>query len=656
MFATTILTRLRTGESRQRVVNFFGPLCAWLAACLPGRRGVTARLRTSVNEVDAMSKGLHEVSARLEEKFLNTTQLLMELDTQGNLFVKRAEKLVNVATGRSGGSEVFFEAMHVVEPPLAFLTDSHLKLKALLDRLRQDSIGITTLIQGREELQRTMAPLKYIQTSFRIESAPLGPEVQAMFTALTQEIEKLHTQVCEIFATKYEELTQIERTIAEVIERLQIQTDEVWKNIAREKVQIDSTLSQLQRELLDNQKRESSIAGLSKELSQDIQKVVTGLQFQDILAQRLQHTIKALAQIPTQFDGSDAGVAMLEQACRIESGQVKSVRADLAGAENSVKNGIHDVIRRITEADEKCVSLKEFEHLTASANGMVQVLLDVLGTLQKQINTTVSGCASAFEILKPIGGTASDLTQVVHELSQRIHLIGLNAQVQAAQVEDGMGLEVLSARTSEISRDTNRISEEMARQLDQLVAGLNESLQQLEKLHTAASAQQKVLLDQGAECEKQLHAMRDDALSALVDIHNLLGNIRQQGEEVAVTATYIEVADASLEELQKKLSAVAAQAAEQVFFRTGGTHSVVSNLKHDYTMASERRVYEAALKGHDADVAASIPAADESMEVELFDAPEPPVTKTAAPSAAPAATSASRAPAPAAIGDNVELF
>jgi hypothetical protein len=288
-----------------------------------------------------------------------------------------------------------------------------------------------------------------------------------MFSALTQEIEKLHTQVCEIFSTKYEELQGIQRTIAEVIRQLQIQTDNVWKNIAREKVQIDSTLAQLQRELVDNQKRESSIAGLSSSLSREIQGVVVGLQYQDIISQRLQHTNKALLAIGEQFDGSAGGIEFMEQACRMESAQIKSVRGELAGAEKSIKGGIQNVLSQIVTADEKCVTLREFDGLTTSANGMVQVLLDVFEVIQKQVSTTVSGCASGVETLRPIGSMASDLTRVVHDLSQRIHLIGLNAQVQAAQVPEGMGLEVLSARTSEISRETNRISEQIASQLDQ---------------------------------------------------------------------------------------------------------------------------------------------------------------------------------------------
>lgn len=468
MSATNLFLELPAGSLWRRARASFSIGQAWVFRRLPWQRLRQKKLQQSFGEVAGLADGLAAVAGALEEKFLATANALMDLDASGNRFVTQSEPLVNLATGRTAGSEVFLDAMRNIDPPMRFLHAGHQQMKALLERLKHDNERIVGLLNGQNDLQRTMSPLKYIQTAFRIESAPLGVEVQTMFSALTQEIDKLHTQVCELFSTKYEELKNIQKTIAEVVARLELQTDEVWENIAREKVQIDATLTQLQRELADNQKREASIAGLSGDLVREIQAVVTGLQFQDIIAQRLQHTALALAQMHAQFDGSVAGTEYLEQAARLEADQLQSVRQDLAGAEKTVKGGIQNIIAKVFDADKKCISLKEFEHLTTSANGMVQVLLDVFGTLRKQISTTVNGCSSAYDILRPIGGAASDLTLVVHELSQCIHLIGLNTQVQAAQVPNGMGLEILSARTSEISRETNRISENMAVQLDRL--------------------------------------------------------------------------------------------------------------------------------------------------------------------------------------------
>ncbi len=632
MSATNFLLELKAGEPLSRAPARLADASAWVRRHLPWLRFRRRRVENSFAEIAVLADGLEKISEALEKKFLETASTLMELAASGGRFVAQSEKLVNMATGRTAGAEVFADALRIIDPPMRFLNDGHQQMQALLERLKLDNERIAGLLRGQDELQRTMSPLKYIQTSFRIESAPLGVEVQTMFSALTQEIEKLHTQVCDLFATKYDELEKIQTTITEVIGRLETQTDEVWKNIAREKVQIDSALGQLQRELADNQKRESSIAGLSGDVSRQIQSVVIGLQFQDIIAQRLQHTTRALAQMQAQFDGSETGLAYLEPACRLEADQLQSVRKDLAGAEKTVKDGVRNIIAKVSDADQKCISLKEFEHLTTSANGMVQVLLDVFGTLRQQIATTVNGCASAYDILRPIGGTASDLTQVVHEFSQRIHLIGLNAQVQAAQVPNGMGLEILSARTSEISRETNRISETMAAQLDRLVAGLNASLQALAQLHAAAGEQQQTLNVSGAGCEKQLHGIRDAALGSLIEVHTLLDGIREQGEQVLGQADYGAVADDALRDLQEKMSAAAALAADCLGDHHVAPANLVAALQLDYTMASERQVFNSAVGGGN--------KSDAAGEMEFFGEP-PPAKKSAVPVAA---------------GGDVELF
>jgi len=117
---------------------------------------------------------------------------------------------------------------------------------------------------------------------------------------------------------------------------------------------------------------------------------------------------------------------------------------------------------------------------------------------------------------------------VVHDLSARILLIGLNAQVQAARVGQGGGLEVLSAHTSEISQATNRISERVAQQLDELAGGLAENVRAFEQLRLQAEAQQALVNSQGRGQEQELHAFRDAALGTLHDMATTLEEFRKQ--------------------------------------------------------------------------------------------------------------------------------
>jgi hypothetical protein len=159
----------------------------------------------------------------------------------------------------------------------------------------------------------------------------------------------------------------------------------------------------------------------------------------------------------------------------------------------------------------------------------------------------------------------------------------------------------------------------MAAQLDRLVGGLNESLLALEQLHTAASGQQTILNSQGEGCEKQLHSIRDAALGSLVEVQGLLDGIRTQGELVLGMADYVAVADDALRNLQEKMSAAAELAAVYLGDRRGQAPALVTALRQDYTMASERQVFESVVGSRKKAATSPAPAA-----IELFEDSPPP--------------------------------
>jgi hypothetical protein len=490
-----------------------------------------------------------------------------------------------------------------------------------------------------------------------------------MFGALTRDIEQLHDQICELFATKFIELRDIQRTVNEVIQELQTQTDTLWKGISQERVQIDQSLEKLQRELADNEKRESRISRLSREVNHEIQQVIVGLQYQDIINQKLEHTCTALEEMASQVDASNDPL-MLKRSCCLQSEQIQAVRHDLAGAEKTVRNGADKILSHLVNADSHCVSLEEFQQLTVTADGMVQVLVDVFVTLRKEIAVTVESSEKAFIKLRSISGLASNMTVVVRDLSQRIHLIGLNAQIQAALVVKGVGLEVLSARTSEISRATNQISEDVARQLDQLVSGLTGSVASLETLRSEALKQQAVLNNEGAETEKGLHAMRDEALASMMNVTSLLGEVRTEAEGVTATLTYVETYDGTLARIQTELDVLAKSLGNAAPAKGGNLGGFVHELQNKYTMTSDRKIYARVMGGQ-----TSHSSSVEPSTVEFFHRSRPPEeTRPASaipmnptmaagaiadsPATPPANVneSTNRAGFAADLGNNVELF
>ena len=629
-------------------------------------------------DLKASASGLKAVGGKLEQDFLATSTALEKLADHGERFLKVSEDLVGSATGRTGGSSLLYRAMQVVEEPLNFLDDSHPKTQVILQRLRQDSSRIDELINVQVELRQTVGPLKYIQTLFKIESAPLGGDVQAMFGALTKEIEILHDQICELFTTRFLELRAVQGTVNQVSSELQAQSEGLWQSVAREKAKIEKSMQQMQGELEANQNRESHISQLGRQVFEDIQRVVVGLQYQDIINQKMQHVLASLGRMEEHLESEQA--VELGPACRLEAGQLEAVREELAAAEKSIKDGITTMLSRLVNASTGCLTLEEYSQLTISADGMVQILFDTFATLREQVTATVTSSAKALAELRAVGGLASDLTHVVREHSQRIHLIGLNAQLQAAQVKQA-GLEVLSARTSEISRATNQISEAVAQKLDQLVKDLADDVKALEMLNAEALRQQGKLAAEGAATEHSLHEMRDGALNLLTQINALLEDIRTEAQETLEDVHHVETADAALSGLKGKLLELA-DTADAQSTNPEKSAALMAQAQQGYTMNSQREVF-AQVAGQDQPVASpdesafelfQDPAAEalfpamperepagetggESLPLEM--APEQaqePAAEPAPMDIPPAPPNPPTHPAKGNLGDNVEMF
>jgi len=581
--------------------------------------------------------GLKAMSSALERAFLDTGEALETLSQRGQQFMKDSGQLVLIAIGQSDGKEFITQGAQVVEAPLVFLESCLVESERLQAQLRQDHQGIDQLLQAEASLRRTMAPLQTIQTLFKIECAPLGVEAQTMFTALTQEIERMHNQVCELFDTKFTELRQVEHILDEVGVKLEGQTASLRHFVAKEKTEIQDSLRRLSAELAANQQREVRLQNLSRQVSREIQAIIVGLQFQDIINQKLQHTGAAVAQILERFDENDEALQFLAQACRLQARQLQAVRDDLGQAERTVKTGIEQLLAHLSEADTNCLSLKEFDQVTASSDGMIQVLLGLIESVRGRVTEMAQRAAEIEQPLQPIQNMAAGLTLVVRQLSYRIHLIGLNAQVQAAHFRHGAGLEVLSARTSEISLETNRISETVATHLDQLAAGLNESVKAFNGLHVQAKAQQDWLAHPGAEAEKGLHQLRNEALTTLCGVGELLEEIQRRAGEALEAVQYEATADAALAGLQTQLETLGEAAAEQLGRRHDPTQNWLGEYQAEYTMDSERRLYDQVVNGAATAAPPPAPAPETDSGVEFFgrEAPNPTGSAPAEPPAAP---------------------
>ena len=634
-----------------------------------GASNSTGDISSLFGHLRQKEQALGEKSKRLEEQFLATSNHLEGLKNSGDELARQVETLIAVATGRECDSSVISTGIKLIEDAIQFLLGGQTQTEQILKTLRHYETQINELMGAEDELQRAMLPLKCVKTLFKVESAPLGEAFQQMFGALTHEMEGLQDQVRDLFGTKFKQLEQTRQIIGQVVSQLETHTRTLHQLIAAQQTQIESSLDDLRRELGSNGARDSSLRMLTKKMAHQIDRIVMGLQFQDIISQKLHHVVEALPLIQSKFAGenSDAPESdvtryqSLRQSCRVQAAQLKGIARELSHAETAIRTGVQRVIYYMQVADSKCLSLKEFERLTTSCDGTVQTMVETLETIRQLVNTAVANASKAYEQLRPIGNLTSDLTSNVRAMSAQIQLIGLNAQLQAAQANESQvstGLEVLSQRTYEISRQTTRISQSAARQLDSLAAGLGQCVKNLQQLQSSGVAQQSILTQDGGAEEKRLHGIRDAALDSVRAIGTALDQMREAADGTLAAVQFSDFHRGTIPALEAPLAAIAERAERWLIARSQDLSqtSLVEDLKRGYTMASEHRILQGAIGG--AVPPAAGPDSATETGIELFgDTPEAgsvaPVKNKPEPvlAAAPSATTTN-----AELGANVDLF
>ena len=159
---------------------------AWRLVTRASGRRPDSEIYELFGRLRAAELNLQQASGELETHFLATSSDLEFLSQSSDKFVAQVETLVGIATGKNCDEMVFSGAIELIKQATLYLVNCQEETERMLEALRSYSAQIEQLLGAELELQRAMMPLKFVQTLFRSESAPLGAGIQQMFSALTE--------------------------------------------------------------------------------------------------------------------------------------------------------------------------------------------------------------------------------------------------------------------------------------------------------------------------------------------------------------------------------------------------------------------------------------------------------------------------------------
>ncbi len=633
---------------------------------LPGRgRDWRRALAGALSPVEDERPALLRITKRLEEEFLGIGRSLDQLSSLGDRVVGDGEELLRLASGRTKDDDILRGSIDQLQHPIGALDSNLSQAAEVVAHLRshQKMIGEVRHLEGR--LNDIVAPLRFIQTAFRIESAGLSPETRSVFVALTRDIEQLHSQVLGLFAEQFQSLARAESQIGALVRRLEPQIRAHQKRADEKRSTIELALSGLREALEENAGRDIRLADSARGLQAGIAEVVRAVQFQDITSQKLHHVDSAvqemaarLAELPGNGPASGGGewtdaCAFLNQSSRVQVAQIRGVQEELRDAEEKIHRALETIVSRADSVDHECLALRNFRTISIEGDGVVQVVLNSLDEFGQVVEQTCQMQAEVHETLVPLAGMASNLTGVILGLSQSIRLIALNAQIQAAHVGAGTGLEVLSQRTCQIADQATAANAEAAEALERLIGGFDALVEESRRMQEAVEFQRRWVHEDGGAIRDRLHAYRDRTLALFMDLGTVVESTRGEAKSVRETLAFQHDSCAELERVAVSLEgfaeAVVRVAGDTVTMAPLGTGG---EMERRYTMASEREAHARAIG--EPRVSSEVASAAVAAVCVPLPAGDP------APDSAPEAA-VSPAPAPvtggsSGLGDNIELF
>ncbi len=601
--------------------TFPAVLSSWASAISAffhlGQRRRISKLR---NHLVTSQAEIESFASTLERRFVAIGVRLDQLSDASDRLLASSECLAKLTIGEHQDRSVLATATHALQTASRQVQTQEQVSQEFARSLANHLEEISKARRHEAALRSCVAPLKPIQTLFRVSAAGLEADAQGTYASLAQEIDQLNEQVSALLAQQFQSLTDYRTRISHLVQRIHDTNESQHKALAEDTEQLTGSLSSMQSALMQSQGRDLRLSAAARACREQVGHLVMAMQFQDITRQKLQHietAFRRIAESLADVSLDDATAADMHATASVQLAQLDTVERELQDAEAKMTLALARLLERVEELTGEGRQLRQAPTLIASDLGVVAQLLASFGRLRRLVENDAALRTEAHQALDPLAGLASNLTGAMRDVSLRIKFIALNAQIQAVQIGKGTGLEVLSQHACHISDEVAHLSEQAAVELDALITSFTALVTSCRELHQQAIEQQSWLGSEGTVLEGQLVNFRSAGEEQLEAVARLGEELRVQLAAARGELGFYEDAAASFTLLREPLSALAelTEHAASLGHPAGG---LTEELQGHYTMASEHAVLAAALGGTATATATATAPAPVGSTVELF--------------------------------------
>ncbi|MDQ8203870.1 hypothetical protein QEH54_12660 [Pelagicoccus sp. SDUM812003] len=462
--------------------------------------------------------------------------------------LQQGRRITDSENDESSQTELFREVVELVRGSIDFLSECVEQSRDLVHHFERYRDQFESVQLSENQLSRTLTPLQIIERLFRIEAAALPLEMQAAFESLTKEIAHMYSEMRRTLEVEFQTLRETQSRITRTHDYLVDYCVRLEERSQTAKRDLEQALSEIERNLSQQTESNRKLAEAATTISGCNDAIMTGIQYQDAMRQRsehVEHAIGDMLQTLQKTGGSPSYKSQIGQLCRLETQQVSSILSDLSQASSQIGGGLRRVDQTLVHIDQECLPEGGIEQSLQRTTCIYDTLLKTLAEARELTEIARDGAQQTQAALDSLDGTASNITTSLTELATGIKMIALNAQIQAAQMGAGTGLEVLSGRTCELSDNTSKSTKAIGIELEQLVARLEEAIKNCSETQNHAIERTQNLNTRGRELESKLVERQTSAENGLSQLGRLLEQCRFNAERLSI--------DPNRERAQKQL-------------------------------------------------------------------------------------------------------
>ncbi len=291
---------------------------------------------------------------------------------------------------------------------------------------------------------------------------------------------------------------------------------------------------------------------------------------------KLNNIITDMADIASDLSSSSQELSASSEEISASADQVGNAIEEVAsGAEEQTaqieetKGSVDNLSNKITNVEERSEDMdKKADDVMNNIKEGNQSINDSIEQV-KEVKNQSSAVSTKINELGTLSQKIGDIVELINRISAQTNLLALNAAIEAARAgEAGRGFSVVADEIRELAEESSDATEQIAVLIDDIQAGVDDTIQQMDKAEEAVS--------DGVNAIQTTESSFNEINEAAGSLRKLIADISGAAEEMADSSSKVESAIDEIASVSGQTSSNAEEVAASSEEQSASTEEIVN--------------------------------------------------------------------------------